>query len=90
MVLADLRRDGQVGTQERGAKLGDQFFHRVAVVAPFRAAEVAIETEISPRRAPSVKRRVGLKEEAEQDLVVVLQWFYEQSVIAAAVNGSPN
>ena len=42
-VLAYFRRDMQVGTQERGAKLGDQFFHCVSRVAPLLAAEVAVK-----------------------------------------------
>jgi hypothetical protein len=43
VVLANLRRDLQIGTEKRGAKLGDQFFHRVAFVSPSLSAEFAVE-----------------------------------------------
>jgi hypothetical protein len=39
VILSDFRRDAQIGTEKRGAKLGDQFLHRVAFVAPSLASQ---------------------------------------------------
>src|ERR1700677_4553837 len=39
MIFAYLRRDPQVGTEEGGAQLGDQFFHAVAFIAPSLTSE---------------------------------------------------
>lgn len=44
MVFPDLRRDVEVGTQERGAQFCDQLFAGIARVAEPLAAEVTIET----------------------------------------------
>jgi len=42
VVLANLRRDAQIGTEERGAQLGDQLLECVAFVSESFPAEVAV------------------------------------------------
>ena len=44
MVFPDLRRDAEVGTEERGAKFCDELLAGIARVAETLAAEVTIET----------------------------------------------
>lgn len=43
MVFSRLGRELQIGTEKRRTHFGDQLFHRVAFIAPFFAAEAAIE-----------------------------------------------
>lgn len=43
VVLANLRRDPQIGTEKRGAQLCDQLLEGVPFVSEALAAEVAIE-----------------------------------------------
>ncbi len=44
MVFPDLRRDAEVGTQERRAQFCDQLFAGIARVAETLAAEITVET----------------------------------------------
>lgn len=43
VVLPQLQRQLQVGTEERRAELGNEFFLRITLIAPPRAAEVPVE-----------------------------------------------
>jgi len=49
VVLANLRRNLQVGTEKRGTKFGNQFLNGVGVVAESFLAEVPIESRSVPR-----------------------------------------
>ena len=46
MILANLGRDLQIGTEESRAELGDKFFLDVAFIVPADAAHVAIDRVI--------------------------------------------
>ena len=41
MILADFRRDFEIGAEEGGAELGNQFLLGVAFIAPTDAAHIA-------------------------------------------------
>ena len=43
VVVPYFRRESQVGAQERGSKLGDQFLAGIALVAPGLAAKVTLQ-----------------------------------------------
>lgn len=40
VLLAGFARQFQMGTQERSSELGDEFFLRIAFIAPLLAAEI--------------------------------------------------
>ena len=43
MVVADFRGEFEIGTQEGGPQLGDQFFLRIAFVTPALTPEITIK-----------------------------------------------
>ena len=61
MVLADLRREFEIGAQECGPQLGHQFLVGIALVAPALAAEVAIEARRMFRGVNTLMRESPVK-----------------------------
>src|ERR1700722_855413 len=49
VIVANLRRQIEVGGKKGGAKLGDQLFHRVALVAETLPPEIPVEARRVPR-----------------------------------------
>lgn len=49
VILAGLRRDAKVGAKKRRSQLGDEFFRRIACVAPALAPELPVEARLVAR-----------------------------------------
>lgn len=56
MILADVRRDAEIGAQERRPKLCHQFLGRIAFIAPALAPEVAVKTALVLRPVGALMR----------------------------------
>jgi len=75
VILADLRGDFEIGTQERRAELRDEFLDRIAFIAPGFRAEVAGKTVrmLRPMRHLVGQRRIVFLRKASirRDLDVI-------------------
>ena len=60
VLLARLAREFQMRAKERSSQLGDEFFLRIAFIAPLLAAEIPCKTRRVTRPVPEFMRESGV------------------------------